>query len=133
MVATQLTPSSASPVLKTKLSITIDDRFTDTIRVEDFSVNATSRTNTSYIRYMNVLEAHPSNKTIVVMFGGAWSGIYDVAIRHATYGILETGSLVLTVSTEVTSISPAVGSIYGGTLITIKGTNFGSEITDNPV
>lgn len=126
MAATTLQPSSASPVLKTKLSIVIDPRFTETLAVADFSVNATSRKNSTYIRYLNVLEAHQVNKTIVVMFGGAYTGIYDVVIRHKRYGRLETGSLVLTVESKVTSISPSVGSIYGGTLITIKGTNFGS-------
>jgi len=31
------------------------------------------------------------------------------------------------------SISPKQGSIYGGTLLTIKGSNFGNVYTDNPV
>lgn len=56
-----------------------------------------------------------------------------INIRHKTVGLLDTTTLVLTVKTEVTSISPKVGSIYGGTLITIVGTNFGKQKTDNPV
>jgi hypothetical protein len=39
----------------------------------------------------------------------------------------------LDVSASVTSYYPKVGSIYGGTLLTITGENFGEEKTDNPV
>jgi hypothetical protein len=41
--------------------------------------------------------------------------------------------MLLDVSSKVTNVSPLVGSIYGGTLVTITGTNFGTEKTDNPV
>jgi len=32
---------------------------------------------------LNVIGADDTAKTITVMFGGAWSGKYDVKIRHA--------------------------------------------------
>lgn len=54
-------------------------------------------------------------------------------IRHKEFGLVETVGITLTVGSNVTSISPQSGSIYGGTLITITGTNFGKEFTDNPV
>lgn len=41
--------------------------------------------------------------------------------------------MLLDVSSKVTNVSPLVGSIYGGTLVTITGTNFGTQKTDNPV
>ena len=34
---------------------------------------------------------------------------------------------------EVTAISRSTGSIYGGALLTLTGTNWGDIITDNPV
>jgi len=37
------------------------------------------------------------------------------------------------VAATLTDYTPKKGSIYGGTLITITGTNFGTEKTDNPV
>jgi hypothetical protein len=40
---------------------------------------------------------------------------------------------MLDVSSTVTSVSPQTGSIYGGTMLTITGTNFGTVPTDNPV
>jgi hypothetical protein len=46
---------------------------------------------------------------------------------------LESSGLVLDVNAYVDSYTPTTGSIYGGTLLTITGRNFGTEITDNPV
>ena len=61
-----------------------------------------------------------------VMFGGAHSGTYDIKIRHNKFGLIKTTRLLLKVESTVTSITPMSGSIYGGTLLTIKGTNFGT-------
>jgi IPT/TIG domain len=80
-----------------------------------------------------VIGANDSTKTLTVMFGGALSGNYDVSIRHANFGLLKTTGLILNVGATVTSISPLTGSIYGGTTLTITGTNFGSLTTDNPI
>jgi hypothetical protein len=82
---------------------------------------------------MNVIGVDNTNKVLTVMFGGAWSGLYQISIRHKEFGLLDTNGLILTVGSNVTSISPTKGSIYGGTLVTITGTNFGKEFTDNPV
>ena len=73
-------------------------------------------------------------KTISVVFGGAYSGTYAIKIRHSTFGLIDTEGLVLIVGSEVTSYSPNTGSIYGGTVLTIHGTNWDPEIkTNNPV
>jgi hypothetical protein len=82
---------------------------------------------------MNVIGADDSTKTVTVMFGGAWSGDYQINIRHSAFGLLNTQGLNFTVGSNVTDYTPKTGSIYGGTLLTITGTNFGSEFTDNPV
>lgn len=75
---------------------------------------------------MNVIAVDDSEKSLTVMFGGAYSGNYDIAIRHSDYGLLSTAGLVLNVGSTVTSISPLSGSIFGGTVLTITGTNFGT-------
>jgi hypothetical protein len=54
-------------------------------------------------------------------------------IRHKFYGLVDTDGMILDVSTKVSKVSPLVGSINGGTLVTITGTNFGTQKTDNPV
>jgi hypothetical protein len=124
-----------SPVLKTSIEIQIDTNFPYTLAKEDFSVNASSTSDSSYIRYMNVIGVNDTAKTITVMFGGAESkyGPFKVWIRHAITGLIESTGLILDVNTYVDSYTPMTGSIYGGTLLTITGRNFGTEITDNPV
>jgi len=82
---------------------------------------------------MNVIAVNDTAKTLTVMFGGAWSGLYQMSIRHKVYGLVNTTGLILTVGSNVTSVSPQIGSIYGGTEVTITGTNFGTVFTDNPV
>ena len=82
---------------------------------------------------MNVIGANDTAKTLTFMYGGAWSGIYNLSLRHNQYGLINTKGLQVTVGSNITSISPNVGSIYGGTLLTITGTNYGNVKTDNPV
>jgi len=115
------------------VTIQLPSDFPYTLAKEDFSVNATNITNPDYIRYMNVIDVDDDAKTITTKFGGAWSGQYKVWIRHALTGLIESDGLTLDVNTYMTSYSPTTGSIYGGTLLTINGLNFGDEITDNPV
>lgn len=57
---------------------------------DDFTVNATNQTNTdiSYIRYLKVIDVDDAAKTVVAKFGGAWSGTYDVSVRHAEFGLV---------------------------------------------
>ena len=128
-----ITPPSANPTLKTKINITLESDFPYTLDRADFSINATNISNPSYFRQMNVIGADDSTKTLTVMFGGAWSGMYQIHIRHSAFGLLNTDGLKLTVGSNVTDYYPKTGSIYGGTLLTITVTNFGSEFTDNPV
>ena len=72
-----MTPVSASPVLKTNITFTLDEEFDNIELVKtDFSLNATNLTNPSYVRYLAVIEVDntASPKTFVAIFGGAWSG-----------------------------------------------------------
>jgi len=112
-------PPSANPTLKTKINITLEADFPYTLDRNDFSVNATNVSNPAYFRQMNVIGADDSTKTITCMFGGAWSGLYQLSIRHRQFGLLETVGITLVVGSNVTNVSPDSGSIYGGTLITI--------------
>jgi hypothetical protein len=42
-----------------------------------------------------------------------------MSIRHKEYGLIDTEGMILDVSAKVTQVTPTVGSIYGGTLLTI--------------
>jgi hypothetical protein len=67
------------------------------------------------------------------MFGGAYSGTYSVQIRHTHFGLIDSSAFKFIVGSTTTSISPRVGSIYGGTLLTITGTNWDANPQNNPV
>ena len=83
---------------------------------------------------MNVYSVDNDAKSFAVIFGGAYSGTYDFKISHKKYGLIDTKGMILTVGSEVTSFGPNSGSIYGGTLITLEGTNWDPEIKlNNPV
>jgi len=131
-VGMSITPSSASPVLKGEIVIALESSFASTLAVEDFTVNATLSTNSSVVKRMNVVAVDDAAKELTVMFGGAESGVYDITIRHVSAGVIG-GGLTLSVGSTVTNVSPMTASIYGGTILTITGTNFGTEKTDNPV
>lgn len=101
-----LNPNSASPVLKTPIEISLDADFPYDLVKEDFSVNATSVDDSSYIRYLNVLSVDNEAKTIRAMFGGAYSGLFQMQIRHKYYGLVDTENMILDVSSEVTRVEP---------------------------
>lgn len=107
--------------------------FPYTLVKEDLSINATSTEDSSYIRYLNVISVDDDAKQFTAMFGGAYSGQFQIHIRHREYGLVGTDGLILDVSASVTEFTPMTGSIYGGTLLTISGNNFGTVATDNPV
>jgi hypothetical protein len=128
-----LNPASVSPVLKTKIEIQLESDFPYALAKGDFSVNVTKSDDSTKIKQLNVVEVDDASKKLFVMFGGAYSGTYLVSIRHAAFGLLGSEGLNLDVGSTVTAISPKRGSVNGGTLLTITGTNFGKELTDNPV
>jgi hypothetical protein len=130
---TSITPDSVSPVLKSSITVTLENDFPHTLAKEDLTMWVTNAANSSIVKQVNVVSVDDSAKTFVAMFGGAESGTFNVGIRHATFGLVGTAGLTLTVGSTVTSVSPMTGSINGGTILTITGTNFGTQKTDNPV
>ena len=53
-------------------------------------MNATSVTDSGYIRFLNVIEVDDSAKSFKAMFGGAYSGEFNIYIRHSEYGLINT-------------------------------------------
>jgi hypothetical protein len=95
-----------SPVLKTDVTFTLDSAFPFTLNRDDFTVNATSTTDSSYVRYLKVNAVDNTAKTLTTKFGGALSGSFQISIRHNVYGLIKTQNLVLDVNAYVTSYSP---------------------------
>ena len=100
---------------------------------DDFEVTFISRSDPNYVKMSKVVKVDDTKKKITIKFGGALSGLYDVRINHNQWGLLDTDALTLTVESFVTAMTPSTGSIYGGTLMTFTGKNFGTVATDNPV
>jgi len=127
-------PTSASPVLQTDIVFSLTSDFPMALTVDNVQVSIKSKTNATLPeKFLKVVSVDDSTKAITCRFGGAYSDQYSIHIRHDTYGLVDMEAHTLTVGSTVTSMSPAVGSVYGGTLLTINGNNFGTKETDNPV
>lgn len=77
--SSNLTPNSVSPVLKTRITIDLDADFPFPSATKDqFTVQAHSVDDATYIRYLNVLSLTFAEdaKSMEVMFGGAYTGSF---------------------------------------------------------
>jgi len=121
-----LSPNSVSPVLKSTLQITLDSSdYTIPLLKEDFTATLLSNTNETFAKDLYIMSVDDTAKTLTIKFGGAVSGLYTVQLQSKQYGRLTP--LALTVGTTITNISPTIGSMYGGTLVTITGENFSTD------
>ena len=139
----QMSPTSISPVLKGEIIFTLESNFPYALKEEDFSINATLKqlstqvspyyrqNQNTKVRKLSITAVDNTAKTVTVVFGGAYSGTYSIRIRHSQFGLIDTDDITLTVGSEVTSFSPATGSIYGGTLLTIHGNNWDPKVKEN--
>lgn len=125
-----VSPASVSPVLKQTLTITLGTDIT--LDSEDLSVYLNSETDSENDKELNVYEVDNGAKTISARFGGAWSGTYTVNVISAVEGKFSS-VLSLDVSGTITGISPSTGSSNGGTLVTVTGTNFDTDVLNNPI
>ena len=133
IAVTKIEPLSANPVIKRYINITISAAFTQTLVASDFEVTLISKSAPAYKKQVNVVLVDDAKKMLICKFGGAISGDYSVEVKHKTYGKMDSESVVFKVESKTTKITPLIGSIYGGTLVTLTGTNWGNEKTDNPV
>jgi len=125
---TAVSPDSWSPVLKSRMTVTGTNFGTDITKL-----SATLRNATNHRYNMKVLSA--SDTSVVVGIPGGIPGEYYVGITHETLGdALVTGTVnKFEYKLSISSISPLTGSKNGGTLITITGTNFSPEKSENLV
>lgn len=114
--------------------MTLPSDYAGTVSVDEFTVELlTDDANKTWVRDLYIISTDAAAKTITVKFPGAYSGAYRLRPVSVTYGRLDDVNMALTVKSEVISISPNTGSIYGGTLVTIEGINFSDDPYDNPV
>ena len=128
-----MVPSTASPVLKTELTIYLADDYSSTLNRSDFKAILYSETDPEYKKELYIMSVDEADKSVKVKFPGAPSGEYFVMLSANQFGRINSDLLLLSVHGTVTDFSPRSGSKYGGTLVTITGENFSDEPLDNPV
>lgn len=128
-----MVPTSASPVLKTELTIILASDYPETLVKEDFNCKLFSNDDETYSRELYVMSVNDSDKTITIKFPGAYSGSYYLQLSSVQHGRIDSDLLQLSVHGSVTSIYPLEGSKYGGSLITVTGENFSDDPLDNPI
>jgi len=91
-----LSPSSASPVLKTELTVQLSDEFTD-IYAANFTAYLYKDDDAEFEKELFVMSADQSDNTLVLKFGGAPSGDYHIGLHHAVEGTIASDELALLV------------------------------------
>jgi hypothetical protein len=105
-VSISMSPTSASPVLKTELVISLAASYPETLVQEDFSAeifylgcpaDMICRDNTDYERELYVMAVDDAAKTITLKFPGAYSGTYQLQISSVQHGRIDSDLLTLEV------------------------------------
>jgi hypothetical protein len=125
-----LTPNSSNPAVKTTLSINGTGFGTNQSAVQVYLANAAGK-----IYQLKVLSF--SSTYIKVGLSGGKPGNYTVQVTLLSGGgdsePATLGADSFSYSLTITSVTPATGSYNGGTLLTIKGTNFSPASRDTIV
>lgn len=124
--------TNVSPIIKQTLVFNVSNAYTNTLNKADLAVYIIGAN--SYRRQLYVMSVdNTSNaKKFTVKFNGAPVGSYtfEVTSSDAAYGRLDTSAITFQTSSTITGVSPRTGSVYGGTLLTITGTNFSTTLID---
>ena len=123
-----------SPVLASVLTVSLESSYPQTLTsTSEFTATLISQADPTITRELYVMSVDDSTKTLTIKFPGADSGLYNIFLVGLGVGRIDKTPLELTVTGQVTGISPMAGSKSGGTLLTIDGINFSTDLYDNPV
>jgi hypothetical protein len=75
-----LVPASASPVLKTELTIYLASDYAETLNASDFTATLLNQNDTTYSKNLYIMSVNDTNKSIKVKFPGAVSGEYLIKL-----------------------------------------------------
>jgi len=144
-IVTSITPAIASPILYKTLELQLGagydttDFETDTFTVaiiphlvED-TIDRCQDTKLTGRRALNVVATDATAKTLTVKYGGAYSGEYKLCVSDGEGPLEIQAGVTFTAQIQVSAFSPASGSKYGGSLVTIDGWEFSDLVSDNPV
>ncbi len=91
----------------------------------------------NYSRELYIISVDNSSpKKFTVKFNGAPIGSYTFYVESnspSQYGQLNTAAFLFQTESFITSVSPVSGSVLGGTVLKITGTNFSSTISEQVV
>ena len=113
-------PSSVAPGEKQTITILFTSDIS-AFNISGISVKIVHTTRANYHIMMNVFSV--VNNTMKVRFGGAAIGNYSLVINLDNLTNVDSAP-TFTCGFSIDSMSPTIGSINGGTIITLKGTNF---------
>lgn len=130
--------TNVSPILKQELTFTLSSEYDVTLLATDLSVQIKQdATNYSRDLYIMRVDNAASPKTFTVKFNGAPPGQYYFAVTStaigssgSAYGRLYTSAISFQTSSVVSTVSPTSGSVFGGSTLTITGTNFSNNKED---
>ena len=131
---TSLSRSTASPVLKSDLTITGQYFGTvkDDLKVELISQSTDPKLKSDY--FCNVISV--TGNDILCRLGGGFSGDYKIRITRAVYGYSIAGTTdsdKFTYGIYIDSVGPVTGSKEGGSILTITGENFSTRENENQI
>ena len=101
ITATMITPSTISPIALRTVVIQLNDGYPTTdMTKEDFSVTIIPEElelshleiNNDGVREFNVVAVDTDLKTVTIKYGGAYSGTYDVLIKSAVNGNIDSSA-----------------------------------------
>jgi hypothetical protein len=125
-----LVPTSSNPTLKTTLQIIGSDFGADQTVVEVFLSNSTGK-----IYRLKIINF--TNSSIIVGLSGGNPGTFTVQVTlnngAGDSQAITNGADQFQYGFTISSVSPNTGSYYGGTLLTINGTNFSPAVSDTLV
>ena len=69
-------------------------------------------------------DSETGDNKVKVWYPGCTSGKWNLVIEHDDFGEISETDEEMSVGPEIEEVSPLEGSLYGGTLMTVKGQNF---------
>ena len=130
-IISSLLPKTSSPSQKSLIAINGAGFGSDPSKI---SVGLLGYSNTSINYQLAVINV--TDTLIYAVLGGGRLGTYHVQVQVLGVGFSmesQQQSSLFSYDLAVTSTSPSIGSIYGGTIITILGNNFSPVMNQNQI
>ena len=126
-----LTPLTSSPSQKAYIKISGSNFGVNLANIQAYLVNSTNSSIFYQLSLINI-----TNTDIWAILGGGRIGQYYLKLLVQGVGYSSesiVGSSIFSYDLSITGISPVIGSIYGGTIITFTGNNFSPITNQNQI